>query len=104
MGTDRVLPSLNSTRNVSSETVTSETSGIRISTTEILFPRLHNLLAMLLDQPRDTEYLRWSKPATPLQSHRIQPEFRYISAPFHMHMYRLVRIVGVEVEPVRATV
>ena len=61
-GPDNVLPSLSSTRNVSSETSTSNTSGIRISSIEVLIPRLHDPLAMFLDQPRNSRDFRGPKP------------------------------------------
>ena len=45
---------------------------------------------------------RGPKSTASLQPHRVEPEFRHVVVPLHMHVHRLSNLVGVEEKPVRA--
>jgi hypothetical protein len=97
-----LLPSLSSTDNVSSVTVTSIAFGTSISIAEILIPRLKQLCTDLSNHLFYLAEVGTAKAPTSLKTYWIKPELRDIFIPLNVHVRWFVTITGIKEKAISA--
>ena len=99
-GTLTVRPSTRSTTSASSVTVTRWASAARNSLCEVLIPRPTELNCVVPHQRLHAPDLGPAKTAALRQPQRVEPEFRTVRFPLHMHVPWFDSVSGVEEQPI----
>ena len=96
-----ILPSLNATRKICSETSTPMALVSVASLAEVSIPLLRYLFLVFLDDLGNARNLRRGKSTAALQPNRTKPIFRNFVVSLRMDMHGFVSVGRVEKEPIR---
>ncbi len=101
-GTERLRPSLKSTVNVSSVTVTDSAVGVVASMVKVFIPSLSKVFLVKLNQPTNPIQFGSRESSTFLQPDRLKPKLSHFILALDMHMKPLVAITCIEEKSIRA--
>jgi hypothetical protein len=74
----------------------------RTSATKVLIPTPYQILSIVFNQFQNAIDFATAKPATALQSHRIEPKLCDVVVSLNVNMLGLIAITGVKVKPIRS--